>query len=307
MINAGNNGLFAAVSASNTNGVTGVKTGTSPLDIPCGVNGYVADADWYFPTQADGRIAANAVIWMQHGSLEEASTFAALATQLARETNSIVVAPTITSFETTSLPGCFLGSPAMQAGAADMFFGDRAALTISATAAGYQGRLPGSFLLAGHLDGGAFAAAVGALTVDNGAATNLLGVVMVDGVADEALFAISLAKLSSLGIPMYQIAGSPGTANGLGRTAAQLALLMPDQFIGVQIDTSASDGLLSRAGARDTATFAVGWINDLYAAYGPTNPRFGIYGSPNDGTYVPSQPIVIGRGRATVLPILPPV
>ncbi len=44
-------------------------------------------------------------------------------------------------------------------------------------------------------------------------------------------------------------------------------------------------------------TFASGWINDIYAGRGPTDPLYGIYGSPpNDGTYVPNQPIVMGAG-----------
>ena len=34
---------------------------------------------------------------------------------------------------------------------------------------------------------------------------------------------------------------------------------------------------------------------------------YGIYGSPNDGTYVPDQPIVMGQAGATTLPAPPPV
>ena len=52
-----------------SNGVTGVRTGAATLDIPCGANGYAAPADWYFPTQADGTVQANGVIWLQHGFL----------------------------------------------------------------------------------------------------------------------------------------------------------------------------------------------------------------------------------------------
>ena len=35
-------------------------------------------------------------------------------------------------------------------------------------------------------------------------------------------------------------------------------------------------------------TFATGWVNDIYAGLGPTDqqPKYGIYGNPNDGTYV---------------------
>jgi len=57
------NAPVARVGAS----VTGVKTGSAVLDIPC-EDGYTAPADWYFPTQADGTVAANGLIWLQHGS-----------------------------------------------------------------------------------------------------------------------------------------------------------------------------------------------------------------------------------------------
>jgi lipocalin len=54
-------------------------------------------------------------------------------------------------------------------------------------------------------------------------------------------------------------------------------------------------------------TFATGWINDLYAGNGPTDPLYGIYGDPNDGTYVPNRAIVMGEAGATTLPAPPPV
>jgi lipocalin len=54
-------------------------------------------------------------------------------------------------------------------------------------------------------------------------------------------------------------------------------------------------------------TFATGWINDLYAGKGPTDPFYGIYGVPNDGVYVPNRAIVMGEAGATTLPAPPPV
>ena len=48
-------------------------------------------------------------------------------------------------------------------------------------------------------------------------------------------------------------------------------------------------------------TASAGWINDIYAGYGPTDPKFGVYGNPNDGTYVPGQRFTIGGVTATVL------
>ena len=298
-VNSGGNGLSGSVTPQQGNSVTGVKTGTAALAIPFGPRGYVTSAAWYFPTQADGRVSANGVIWLQRGENSDAAAIAALASRIAGQTNSIVVAPTISSFEIPTQPGCFLGSEAMQQAVASMMLSDRGSLASSATAAGYQGLLPAKILLAGERMGGGFAAEVAAFTVDNGAAMNLLGVVMVDGVAGLDQFAPAVAKLDSLGVPVYQIAAPPQAGNNWGITTEQLAALHPGQFVGVQLD----DGT-----ARDAViTFATGWINDMYAGYGPTDPFYGLYGSPNDGTYVADQEISLGEIGATTLPAPPPV
>ncbi|MCX7414102.1 MAG: lipocalin family protein [Planctomycetia bacterium] len=298
-VNSGSNDVPGYVTPPLSNGVTGVKTGTSSLAIPIGTRGFVTSADWYFPTQADGRVSANGVVWLQQGEIGDAVAFAALAAQIAGQTNSIVVAPTISSFEIPTRPGCFLGSAAMQQAVAGMMLGDRGALTISATAAGYQGVLPEKILLAGQRLGGGFAAEAAARTVDNGAAENVLGVVMFDGVASPDQFPTSLSKLESLDIPVYQIASPPQAANNWGRTTEQLVALQPDQFVGVRFD----DGTALDA----MVTLATGWINDLYSGNGPTDPRYGLYGNPNDGTYVANRPIVMGETGVTALPAPPPV
>ena len=298
-VNSGANGLSGAFTPPQSNGVTGVKTGSSSLAIPIGTRGFVTSADWYFPTQADGRVSANGVVWLQRGDLGDAVAFAALAAQIAGQTNSIVVAPTISSFEIPTRPGAFLGGAALQQAVADMMLGDRGALSVSANAAGYQGVLPEKILLAGQRLGGGFAAEVAARTVDNGAAENLLGVVMIDGVAAPDQFAESLDTLDKAGIPVYQIASPPQAANNWGRTTEQLAALYPYQFVGVQFDDASP--------LHAVVTLSTGWINDLYAGYGPTNPLYGIYGNPNDGTYVANRPIVMGGTGVTVLPAPPPV
>ncbi len=205
-----------------TNGVTGVKTGMSTLTIPSG-NGYNAPAEWYFPTQADGSVQAQGVIWLQHGFLAFGGWYSDMATQLAQETNSIVVTPSIFWFDPL-----FSGEGEA---IADMFVGSRPALNISANAAGFQGVLPEKFILSGHSAGGRLATTVGGYTVDNGSAEDLLGVVMFDGVPRDEPLATALGKLDSLGIPLYQIA-SPN----FGSSTDELALLHPGQFIGVVID-----------------------------------------------------------------------
>ena len=316
-VNTGSNGVTALVTPPKTNGVTGVKTGSATLTIPSG-NGYSAPADWYFPTQADGSVKANGVIWLQHGFLGFKDWYADLATRLAQETNSIVVSPSIFWFDPA-----YTGEAA-----AEMFVGPRAALNISANEAGYQGELPQKFILTGHSAGGRFAVTAGGDTVDNGAAADLLGVVMFDGVDGADQFAASLAKLDSLGIPVYQIAAPPQSWNAWGGTTAQLALLHPDQFIGTMIDRGSHTDSIggdsffgwlgeigsdifvkpSPPGGKDAVgTFATGWINDIYGGFGPTSPVYGIYGNPNDGTYQPNRPIVMGQAGATTLPAPPPV
>jgi hypothetical protein len=277
----GTNGVTTYVTPPLSNGVTGVKTGTASLDIPCDNNVYVTTADWYFPTQADGQVAANGVVWLQRADLGDASSFAMLATEIARQTNCIVMAPKISSFKTAAL----------RKGAASMFLGDRGALNISASAAGNQGPLPEKFLLAGLAEGGGFATAVGGYAVDNNAASNLLGVVMVDGFADEGQFTEPLAKLKSSGIPIYQIASPPDASNAWGRTTDLLSVMHPGQFIGIQTPLGAKDAVI---------TASVGWINDIFAGNGPTDPFYGIYGNPNDGTYVLGQSITMGPVKATV-------
>jgi len=311
-VNTGSNGVATLVTPPRNNGVTGVKTGKATLTIPSG-NGYDAPAEWYFPTQADGSVQPDGIIWLQHGFLAFGGWYSDMATQLAQETNSIVVTPSIFWFDPLFSGG---GEPI-----AEMFVGARPALNISANAAGFQGVLPEKFILTGHSAGGRLATTVAGYTVDNGSAKDLLGVVMFDGVPRDEALATALGKLDTLSIPLYQIA-SPG----LGVPTEQLALLHPDQFIGVMIDNGkhtdsvsgepiadlGSDLVIgaSPPGAKAAVrTFASGWINDFYAGLGATDPqpKFGIYGDPNNVVYQPNRPLVMGQAGATTLPAPPPV
>jgi len=316
-VNTGSNGVAGYVTPPETNGVTGVRTGSAPLLIPSGVNGYNAPADWYFPVLGDGSVQANGFIWLEHGFLGFSPWYADMAQALAQETNSIVVAPNI-----------FWFNPAFSGeAAAEMFLGDRAALNVSANKAGYEGVLPQKFILTGHSAGGAFATTAGAGTVENGAAEDLLGVVMFDGVSGDQ-FAAQLAALSGVGIPDYQIAAPPQRWNAWGITTQEMLAAYPDQFFGVQIndgshtDVIGGNSLLGWLGVLGSdlvvkpsppggklavRTFATGWVNDLYNGTGPTDPVYGIYGNPNDGVYVPNQAIVMGEAGATTLPAPPPV
>lgn len=300
-------------------GVTGVTVGHSDLTIPYGPNGYTTAADWYFPTQADGSVQPNGVIWLQHGFLGDKSWYAAQATDLARRTNSVVVAPNVSSFPQLGCSGCTLNSAALQQATATMFLGDRSALNTSAAAAGFTGTLPEQFILTGHSAGGGFATAVAGYTVDNGAAdNNLLGVVMFDGVSSNGTFAPALASLDRLAIPVYQIAAPPQPWNANGQTTNELVALRPGQFTGVVLaNGSHVDSLIGGVALIDVIsqlvirpsppgntaavyTLADGWINDMYAGNGPADPHYGLYGTPD-------QSIILGPATAIVLAPAPVV
>lgn len=309
------NSAQSVVTPPATNGVTGVKVGHSTLSIPVG-GGFNAPADWYFPTQADGSVQANGVIWLQHGFLANKTFYSALATQLAKNTNSIVVAPTLPSFPSFTCGGCTLYGVPMQKAAATMFQGDRSALTISASQAGYQGVLPQDFILAGHSAGGGWSTSVGGYYVDGlapGAENHLLGVVMYDGVTMNGMLPKAIASLDTLDIPVYQIAAPAQAWNTFGSTTDQLLQLRPDQFDGVVlVNGSHVDAMLGsnplvdffaqlvtqRSPSGNTAagdTLSAGWINDLYVGAGPDAPQYGIYGTAG-------QPIILGNASAVVLP-----
>ncbi|MCX2934917.1 hypothetical protein ORI20_32145 [Mycobacterium sp. CVI_P3] len=305
----------AIVTPPATNGVTGVKVGHATLTIPVN-GGFNAPADWYFPTQADGSVQANGVIWLQHGFLADKAFYSSLATQLSQDTNSIVVAPTLPSFPQLTCGGCTLYGVPMQKAAATMFLGDRSALTISANQAGYQGALPEDFVLAGHSAGGGWSSSVGGYYVDDlapGDQNHLLGVVMYDGVNMNGTLPQAIASLDTLDIPVYQIAAPAQTWNSFGTTTDELLALRPDQFDGVVlVNGSHVDAMLGsnpvidffaqlvtkRSPSGNTAavdTLSTGWINDFYVGAGPDTPQFGIYGTAG-------QPIIMGNASAVVLP-----
>ncbi|BBX75517.1 PE family protein [Mycobacterium shinjukuense] len=322
-----------ALAAPPTNGVTGVKSGFSFLQIPIGPSSflgltipqfnYPAPAHWYFPTQADGSMNATGVIYLQHGFGAIGWFYEPLAIQLAQQTNSVVVVPTVPSIP---LPfGAWIGGAQMQQGVAALFLGSQPALNVSANQAGYQGTLPEDFILSGHSAGGGLAtiaggnyiAAIGANPADN----NLLGVLMFDGVAsNSAAFGSAVASLQTLSVPVYVVAAPPQPWNAFGATTNQLVSLYPGQFVGIEIvNGSHVDSMLGGKPIIDVAaqlltgfsppgataavyTLSSGWINDIYAGAGPTNPIYGVYG-PTGGYVTPGgQAIILGQAGGVVLP-----
>jgi len=317
-------GVTTAATAPATNGVTGVKVGFSFLDIPVGPINYAAPAHWYFPTQADGSVHANGVIYLQHGFGAIGWFYNDLAIQLAQQTDSIVVVPTVPSIP---LPfGLWIGGTQMQQGVASLFLGSETALNISANTAGYQGQLPVDFIMSGHSAGGGLATgAAGDYIADLGADTadnHLLGVLMFDGVAfNSSDFAASIAELQGLNIPDYVVAAPPQPFNGFGATTDELVSLYPGQFVGVElVNGSHVDSMLGGHPVIDLAaqlvtrfsppgntaavyTLSDGWINDMYAGAGPTDPIYGVYG-PTGGYESPGgQQIILGQAAGIVLPV----
>jgi hypothetical protein len=269
-------------------------------------------------------VDARGVIYLQHGFLGTGGWYGQLAIALAEGTDSIVVVPTVSSFP---LPGgAFLSGTQMHQAVASLFLGNETALNNSASQAGYHGTLPQDFLLTGHSAGGGLATlAAGDYVADLGTNTadnHLLGVVMFDGVANSSsAFATAIANLKTLDIPDYVVAAPPQSWNAQGVTTNQLVSLYPGQFVGVElVNGSHVDSLLGdkpfvdvlaqvlvqySPGGNTAAvyTLSTGWIDDIYAGKGPTDPIFGLYGTP--GGYVPpgGQDIILGPGTGIVLPV----
>jgi hypothetical protein len=305
-------------------GVTGVREGTSSLNIAVGPNGYQAPARWYFPTQADGSVDARGVIYLQHGFLANGSYYSDLAIQLAERTDCIVVTPTVSSLPLPS--GAWLSGTQMQQAVGSLFLGNEAALNLSANQAGYHGTLPQSFVISGHSAGGGLATAAGGDYVAdlgaNTASNHLLGVVMFDGVATNSTsFAPAIASLQTLNIPDYVVAAPPQVWNLYGATTNQLVSLYPGQFVGVElVNGSHVDSMLGSKPVVDFAsqlvtkfspggntaavyTLSTGWINDMFAGAGPTDPIYGVYG-PTGGYESPGgQQIILGPATGIVLPV----
>ncbi|SON62873.1 hypothetical protein MSIMFI_04403 [Mycobacterium simulans] len=321
-----------AVTAPGTNGVTGVRIGFSFLQIPVGPTSllgipipqfsYPAPALWYFPTQASGSVNATGTAYLQHGWGAIGWFYQPLAIELAQQTNSVVVTPTVPSIP---LPfGTWIGGAELQQGVGSLFLGNQTALNISANQAGYLGKLPEDFVLTGHSAGGALATIAGGDYIAAlGTNTNhLRGVVMFDGAGfDSAAFGTAISTLQSANIPVYTVAAPPQPFNDFGATTNQLVSLYPGQFVGVEIvGGSHVDAMLGGNPLIDFAaqlltgfsppgataavyTLSTGWINDMYAGAVPTNPTYGTYGP--TGGYVPpgGQQIILGQATGIVLPV----
>ena len=284
-----------------------VTVRSSTLRLDC-ANGYEVPADWYIPDTKEGEPPPTRLIYLQHGFLAGGPWYSHTAAALAEQTNSIVVAPTITS-NFLSCDACWLGAPRMQQAVANLFDADNTALADSALAAGYTGPIPDRVVLVGHSLGGGLVAGAAGYMVDNHTSDRLAGVVMLDGVGLDDSMAASLAKVPD-GIPIYQLAAPKYFWNQFGVGTDALLQARPDQFIGVtlvggshvdsmrggnpliQFSQQLASGFSKPQNVAAAQIVMVGWINDMFA------------GNENDGVYLdPSEQFSLDTpaGRATLV------
>lgn len=300
--------LFAGppVLPANSN----VTVRTSMLTIPVG-SGRKVMADWYFPES--GAEPPTRLIYLQHGFGAVSSMYSFNAAALAERTNSIVVAPSITSNFLD--PGAvWLGGTPMQEAVAKLFDGDRAALSESAlAAAGHEVILPRRFALVGHSLGATLVMGAAGRMVDTGAIDDLAGVVLFDGVDVNNTVPRALDKLTGMNhVPVQNISSERYQWNRYGLLSDELEAARPGEFNGVMLQGGRHiDGLQGGnpilqfaeyvvAGFSESRnieairTLATGWINDMFAG-----TDSGIYPAPGQSVQIPT------RGTAAVAVALP--
>lgn len=283
-----------------------VTVRTSTLRIPV-AGGRTVTADWYFP---DGADPPTRLIYLQHGFGAVGAMYSYTAAALAEQTHSIVVAPTVTSNFLVA-DGAWLGGTPMQQAVADLFAGDRDALTASASAAaGHEVVLPTRFTLVGHSAGGSLVMGAAADMIDGGALADLTGVVLLDAVDLNETVSSALSKLTGASYrPVLNISSERYVWNMFGRVGDELEAARPGQFNGVmlrggrhidalyggnpviQFAEYVVAGFSQPQNVEAVRTIAAGWINDLFAG-----TRTGYYPTPHEAVDVPTS-----RGAATAV------
>ena len=208
-------------------------------------NGQRVQANWYFP---DGDEPPEKMILLQHGFLALGPMYSYTAANLAERTHSVVVTPTLTS-NFFAGDDHWLGGTGMAEEIANLFTGNRDALTQSAIDAGYATRygldpetvaLPEKFALAGHSLGGSLVSGAAGFLATNGAADNLVGVILLDAVPSEGTLETALTKLAAYAdspgghyIPVREIGAPKNAWNAPSTVNEALTAARPDQFNGV--------------------------------------------------------------------------
>ncbi|KUI30308.1 hypothetical protein AU195_00920 [Mycobacterium sp. IS-1496] len=306
-----------------------VTVRTSTLEI---ADGRRVSADWYFP---DTDEPPTRIIYLQHGFLANGTMYSHTAAYLAERTNSVVVAPTLTSnpFRTDDF---WLGGDPMYRAVAELFTGDREALNASAVAAGYTTRygatatLPQDFVLVGHsLGGGLVAGASGhyaRFVTANGEANHLAGVISLDGVPPRTdIVGNSLQALDATGtyVPFLELHAPTNYLNSTSNITQALNAGRAGKFHGVELNGGVHmDSMLGGNPVIQLSAYLVagfpepqnppaaqhlmaGWINDMFAGRIDADTGTctgadctGIYGLPGSRVEIPTRK---GRATATVL------
>uniref|UniRef100_A0A5Q5CLN3 Alpha/beta hydrolase n=1 Tax=Mycobacterium sp. (strain JLS) TaxID=164757 RepID=A0A5Q5CLN3_MYCSJ len=302
-----------------------VTVRTSTLEI---ADGRRASADWYFP---DTDEPPTRIIYLQHGFLANGTMYSHTAAYLAERTNSVVVAPTLTS-NPFRADDFWLGGDPMYRAVAELFTGDREALNASAAAAGYTTRygatatLPSDFVLVGHsLGGGLVAGASGhyaRFVTASGESNHLAGVISLDGVPPRNdIVENSLAALDATGtyIPFLELHAPTNLFNSTSNITQALNAGRAGKFHGVELDGGVHmDSMLGGNPVIQLSAYVVagfpkpqnppaaqqlmaGWINDMFADRIDADTGAcagakctGIYGPPGSRVEIPT-----GKGRAT--------
>lgn len=206
--------------------------------------GQRVSANWYYP---EGDVPPERMILLSHGFMALGPMYSYTAAHLAEATNSIVVTPTLPS-NFFAGDDRWLGGDGMAEAIADLFVGDREALTKSAIAAGFATRygldpataaLPQKFGLAGHSLGGQLVSGVAGYLVDKGEADNLVGVITLDGVPTGTTLADSIDKLDAYEaagghyIPIREIGAPWNLFNSLSNVNESLNEGRPGRYNGV--------------------------------------------------------------------------
>lgn len=306
---------------------TNVTVRSSRLEI---VEGRTVRADWYYP---EGDEAPQRLIYLQHGYLGVGSMYSYTASWLAERTNSIVVAPTLSSNRYVR-EGFWLGDDQVHRATADLLLGDRGALTASAVAAGFAKKygqgvaLPETFTMVGHSLGAGVAGYYADAVIASGATSRLAGIVLLDGAPPADVLPVALDKLDGLGgyIPVLEL-GAPRDS-GPRRVDEALNGHRPGHFNGVVLDGGAHldsmqggswliqlvsylyQGFPTEQNKSAAQTLIVGWVNDIFA--GRIDPSTGacegddcagIYAEPGQIVSVetpkgPASGVVIGTAVA---------
>jgi hypothetical protein len=286
-----------------------VTVRTSSLSIPV-ARGRTVEADWYFPNEGE---TPTRLIYFQHGLGASGPMYSYTAATLAEQTNSVVVAPSLTS-NFFDADGAWLGGDPMHQAVADLFVGDREALTESASAAaGYEVTLPTRFVLAGHSLGGSLVMGAAGDMVCNGAIADLAGVLLLDSVDVNNTVPTALQKLTGVNYrPVYDISSERYVWNMYGKVGDELEAARPGQFNGVmlvggrhidalqggnpflQLSQYLVAGFSQPQNVEAVKTLAVGWVNDMFAG-----THDGIYGAPQQSIQIDTS---AGTATAVVLP-----